>query len=197
MLSERLILIRCVRNLYRLPLVVYDFLTECSIVDGNIQQVEDSKPSNVTGYFYYPISCSGTLVSINAHGFCPKTNKTVVLVLFIVNEQDYRYLEYQLEAECDTSTDTVTSLDGSEYYKGNITTGNRTTTKVSSGEYLAIKFKYTLAGRKHFQPAIVNKSSKHALYFTEIISPGEQQANISLLFSATISSGKTKIVQNE
>ena len=169
--------------------------TECSIVDGDINQhVEDLKPTNVTGFFYYPISCNGTLVSINAHGFCPKTNMTVVLVIFIVNFQNntpinIEHTRHSLEAECDTTE------DGLGYYKGKISTRNQTTIKVSSDEYLIIR--YTRPACKQiciFQPAIVNESTKHTLYFTKNLSPGEQQANMSLLFSATILSGKTKLV---
>ena len=173
--------------------------TECSIADGDIQHAKDLKPTNVTGFFYYPISCNGTLVSINAHGFCPKTNMSVVLVFYIANIQDNTYINIkhrgQVLAECDTVTSTAISSDGLEYYKGNISTGNQIAIKVSSGEYLAIGYYESTCWKStcFFLPAIVNESSKHMLHFTKNVSLGEVHANTSLLFSATFLSGEAKL----
>ena len=167
-------------------------LTECSIAGGNISHVENLQPSNLTGFFYYPISCNGTLVAINAHGFCQKTNKSsrVLLVFFIVRIQNNTATgpkRHEIEAKCDTST--ATSMNGSEYYMGTISTENQTI-EVSSDEYLAIRFKSTCNNLNcFFQPAIISEASNHTLFFTKNVSTGERQTNISLLFSATIRSG--------
>ena len=169
-------------------------LTECSIAGGNIPHVENLQPSNLTGYFYYPISCNGTLVAINAHGFCQKNKKRsrVLLVFFIVRTQNNIAIEpklHDIEAKCDTST--AISMYGSEYYMGTISTENQTI-KVSSDEYLAIRFQSACNNLSClFQPAIISEASSHTLFFTENAFTGdrERQTNISLLFSATIRSG--------
>ena len=165
-------------------------------MDGDInQRVEDLKPTNVTGFFYYPISCNGTLVSSNARGFCLKTNERVALVLYIAHFQDSTFIEYEqhfLDAECYTFMDTATSVNGLEYYKGSISTKKQTTIKVTSGDYLVLRYKTVCEPLCHFQPAIVNESSKHTLYFsrTPSLAAGEQLTEISLLFTATIISGE-------
>ena len=166
-------------------------LAECSIAGGNIPHVENLQPTNRTGYFYYPISCDGTVVAINAHGFCQKTNKRVVLVFFIVRIHDNTHFEskrHDIEAKCNTST--AISMNGSEYCIGTISAENQTI-KVSSDEYLAIRFKSPCNNKKcFFQPAIVSEASNHTLFFTKNVSLfGERQTNISLLFSTTIRSG--------
>ena len=183
-------------NFYSIILFVCNdisfLLAECSIARRNISHVENLQPSNLTGYFYYPISCNGTLVAINAHGFCQKTNRRsrVLLVFFIVHIQDNTPIglkRHNIEAKCDTST--ATSVNGLEYYNGTISTENQTI-KVSSDEYLAIRFKSTCNNLNcFFQPAIISEVSNHTLFFTKNISTGEQQTNISLLFSATIRRG--------
>ena len=169
-------------------------LTECSIAGRNIPHVENLQPSNLIGFFYYPIPCNGTLVAINAHGFCQKNNKRsslrVLLVFVIVRIQDNTATGpklHNIEAKCDTST--AISKNGSEYYTGTISTENQTI-KVSSDEYLAIRFQSACNNLNcFFQPAIISEASNHTLFFTENDSTGERQTNISLLFSATIRSG--------
>ena len=146
----------------------------------------------------YHISCNGTLVSINARGFCGKTNQIVALLLYVAQFQNETLVSstpYFRQAVCDTST--TISLHRLEYHKGTISVENENI-QISAGNHLGIRFDTNCSDLGClFQPAIVNESSKHTLYFLDDSFAMEQQTNTSLLFSATIISGmSSKIICN-
>ena len=159
---------------------------------GKGDQVENfvSFPrTNLTGFFTYPISCTGTLVSINARGFCRKTNKSVKLFIGTVQFADEtfnlttltRIGQHFIEAECDTST----TIPESEYYRGTINVDNQKIL-VLEGEFLGVRFNPNCTEDSClFQPAIVNETSEHILLFVDDNFDLEQQTHTSLLFSAT------------
>ena len=94
---------------------------------------------------------------------------------------------YYIQAVCNTST--TISLHGLEYYEGTISVENQNI-RISAGNHLAIRFDPNCNNQGClFQPAIVNESSKHTLYFLDDSFAMEQQTDTSLLFSATIISG--------
>ena len=148
-----------------------------------VEHFEDLQPTNVTGYFSYPITCNGILVSINARGFCRKTNQSVKLLIETVQFLDgelTRNTRHFIDAECNSST--TFSFNGLEYYWGIINVENQKI-QVLAGEFLGIRFDPNCADVCLFQPAIVNDSSEHTLLFINDSFFPTQQTHTSLLFS--------------
>ena len=158
--------------------------------DNQDENFEKLQPANLTGYFTYPITCTGMLVSVNARGFCRKTNKSVVLHIGTAQFADEavrptKFTRHLIEAECDTSI--TIPVNGSEYmyYRGNINVENQNI-KVLDGEYLGVRFESDCTiDECLFQPAIVNESSKLTLFFVDDNYHIEPQRHTSLLFSVT------------
>ena len=146
--------------------------------DNQVENFESLRTANLTGYFTYPITCTGMLVSVNARGFCRKTNKSVALHIGTAQFEDEtlttltKFTKHFIEAECDTST--AISVNGSEYmyYTGNINVENQNPNCPDD--------------RCLFQPAIVDEASEHPLFFVnDSFIAIEPQINTSLLFSVT------------
>ena len=114
----------------------------------------------------------------------------MVLLLYVAQFQNEKLLSsmpHYIRAVCDTST--TIFLHGLEYYKGTISVENQTI-RISAGNHLGIRFDSNCNNQGClFQPAIVNESSKHTLYFLNDSFAMERQTDTSLLFSATIISG--------
>ena len=150
----------------------------------NQENFEDlSKPTNRKGFFAYPITCNGILVSINARGFCRKTNQSVKLLIGTAQFQNgelTKFTKHFIDAECNSST--TFSFNGSEYYWGNINVENQNI-QVLDGEFLGIRFNPNCTDVCLFQPAIVNESSKHTLVFANDSLFPTLQTHTSLLFS--------------
>ena len=164
---------------------------------GDTQKNDFLQPTNVTGYFLYPIPCNGTLVAVNATGFCiltERTNQQVSLVILINRKDDATSTPAHLiPADCDFAN--RNSVSGIDYSFGSIS-NNDLNIPVTSDEILSVGFHTMCIGRScFFQPAVINDTSKHMLFFLEDGKPGNETeilSNVSLLFTATIeiSNGK-------
>ena len=169
--------------------------TDCKIVSENAQNYEFLQPTNVTGYLGYPITCNGTLVAVNATGFCILTERThqhVALVVIIyreVNDMPMTTYRIIIPADCDFATNN--SVSGIDYSLGSVSSNNLNIPVTSDG-YLGIElFTTCTAVRCYFQPAIIDDTSKHMLLFLEYgVPPIKNNSKLvpdaSLLFSATI-----------
>ena len=168
--------------------------TDCKIVDGDAQNYESLQPTNVTGYFGYPITCNGTLVAVNATGFCILTERTthhrVALSLIIYWEDNGvpMTILHLIPADCDFSN--INSVSGLDYSFGSAS-DNNLNIPVTSDMFIAIQSFATCndIGGCFFQPAIINDTSKHMLLYLEYGEPVNETgtlSNVSLLFSATI-----------
>ena len=149
----------------------------------------------MTGYFSYRIPCSGTLVAVNATGFCILTeiaHQVVSLAIFINRKGDATPV-HLITADCDLANSH--SVSGIDYSFGSVS-HNDLNIPVTSDEILTIGFYTQCTGRTcFFQPAVINDPSKQTLFFLEGGKPGNETeilSNVSLLFSATIeiSNGK-------
>ena len=161
-------------------------------MDGDVQNYESLQPTNVTGYFGYPITCNGTLVAVSATGFCILTERThqhVGLVVIIYREVNGLQMPTirVIPADCDFANSN--SVSGIDYTLGSVS-DNNLNIPVTSDEILAIELLTTCtAVRCYFQPSIINDTSKHMLYFLEYGEPVNESrtlSDVSLLFSATI-----------
>ena len=145
----------------------------------------------MTGYFSYPIPCNGTLVAVNATGFCILTERThqqVSLLLIIYREDNGIPMAtyHVIPADCDLAN--RNSVTGIDYSFGSVS-DNDLNIPVTCDEFLSILFFSTCMDGCHFQPAIINDASKHMLWFLEYGKPVNEAkdfSNASLLFSATI-----------
>ena len=142
----------------------------------------------MTGEFSYLIPCSGTLVAVNATGFCILTERPhhdVSLVIFIYRENAVSV--HLVPANCDLAN--RTSVSGLNYSFGSVS-HNDLNIPVTSDEFLLISSCTGITC--FFQPAVINDTSKHMLFFLEDGKPVNETENVSLLFSATIeiSNGK-------
>ena len=139
------------------------------------------------GHFSYPLPCNGTLVAVNATGFCILTGRPhhdVSLVIFINRENAVSV--HLIPASCDSNRSSVSGLD---YSFGSVS-HNDLNIPVTSNDFLLIS---RCTGRMcFFQPAVINDASKHMLFFLEDGKPVNETENVSLLFSAKIeiSNGK-------
>ena len=167
---------------------------------GDTQNHESLHPISMPGYFGYQIPCNGTLVAVNATGFCILTGRThqqVSILLAIYREENgipmptYRHIT----ADCEFAKNG--SVTGIDYSLGSVS-HNDLNIPVTSDELLSIEFFATCANFScNFQPALINEPSKHTLFFLE---DGKQVSlanlkdfsNISLLFSATIKTSSDK-----
>ena len=149
----------------------------------------------MTGYISYLIPCSGTLVAVDATGFCTfqKTHQEVSLAI-LLNPKDDTQPVHLIKADCDFTN--ISSLsDGMDYSFGSVS-HNDLNIPVTSDEVLTIGLYTRCTGRScYFQPAVINDISKHMLFFLEDGKPVNETvilSNVSLLFSATIeiSNGK-------
>ena len=142
-----------------------------------------------------PISCDGTLVSVNASGLCPLSNDNMtrrmqlILLVFQRGETEYfpNYREF-VAADCDNAS-------GSNYmYTNGSVSAENLNVPVSCGDFLAIRFSSTCGERCLFNPTIVNITGKQLMYFTVPSGPVNplkmNEADIipdtSILFSANI-----------
>ena len=160
---------------------------------GDTQNHESLHPIRMPGYFGYPIPCNGTLVAVNATGFCiitERTDQQVSLLLAIYREENgipvptYRYIT----ADCEFVKNN--SISGIHYSFGSIS-HNDLNIPVTSDEVLGIGFFAKCKSSCHFQPAIINDPSKHTLLFQKFHEELNKAnfkdfSNVSLLFSATI-----------
>ena len=171
----------------------------------NAQNYESLQPTNMTGYFGYPITCNGTLVAVNATGFCILTERAqqyVALVLISYREVNGIPLPtYHIkQAYCDFANNN--SVSGLDYSFGSVSYNNLNI-PVTSDELLGIELLATCtAVRCNFQPAIINVTSKHKLYFLEYGDAVTENnlkliSNASLLFSATIVSESSDTIVSE
>ena len=173
---------------------------DCNIVGGDTQNHESLQPINMPGYFVYPISCSGTLVAVNATGFCILTERThqhVSLLLIIYRENNGTPMPtyHHITADCEFAKNN--SVSGIDYSFGSIS-HNDLNIPVTSDEFLGIGFFATCDTFScYFQPAIINDLSKHTLLFLEFGKEVNEAnfndfSNVSLLFSATIETSGDK-----
>ena len=169
---------------------------DCNIVGGDTPNYDSLQPADMTGYFSYPIPCSGTLVAINATGFCILTERIrqVSLVILIYRQNGPSSIEI-VPADCDFANNN--SVSGIDYSFGSVS-HNDLNIPVTSDEILGVGFFTTCVdGGCYFQPAIINDTSKHMLSFLESgkpVSEMEDFSNVSLLFSATIQIVRGKII---
>ena len=115
--------------------------SECSIRDNEGAdyadlQLAESLPSS--GYLSYAISCSGTVTSIRARGFCPASaNGSSNVVMQIFNSTFIQgILEYNdtnITVECNTS-----AAVGSDYYEGYVSKDDLNI-NVESGGLLSVR----------------------------------------------------------
>ena len=165
-------------------------------MDGDTQNLDSLQPTDMTGYFSYRIPCSGTLVAVNATGFCILTERIhqeVSLVILIYRQNGASSSIELVPADCDLANNN--SVSGIDYSFGNVS-NNDLNIPVTSDEVLSIGF-FTkcMDGGCYFQPAIINDTSKHMLSFLESGKPVnevEDFFNVSLLFSATIQTASEK-----
>ena len=170
--------------------------TDCNIVGGDTQNYESLQPTDMTGYFLYRIPCDGTLVGVNATGFCILTERThqhVSLLLVIYREDNgIPMTTYPIPADCDFVKNN--SVSGIDYSFGSVSVNDLNVT-VTSDDILGIEFFTTCDNFTcSFQPAIINDTRKYPLWFLEF---GEEEneedfSNVSLLFSATIETSSDK-----
>ena len=167
---------------------------DCNIVGGDIQNYESLQPINMTGYFSYLIPCSGTLVAVNATGFCITTGRTHqhVSLLLVIYRQDGAISIHLVPADCDfANRNSVSEID---YSFGSVS-DNDLNIPVTSDEVLSIGFFTTCIDGCSFQPAIINDTSTQMLWFLERDKPVNETkgvSNVSLLFSATIQTASEK-----
>ena len=172
---------------------------DCNIVGGDIQNYESLQPTNMTGYFSYLIPCNGTLVAVNATGFCILTERTdqEVSLLLVIYRQDGATSIHLVPADCDFAN--RNSVSGIDYSFGSVS-DNDLHIPVTSDEILNIGFFTTCSiDGCQFQPAIINDTSTQMLWFLERDKPVnevEDFSNVSLLFSATIQTASKKRGKN-
>ena len=161
-------------------------------MDGDVHNYESLQPTNVTGYFSYRITCNGTLVAVNATGFCILTERThqpVALVLIIYREVNGMPMAtlHLIPADCDFANSN--SVSGINYSFGSVS-NNNLNIPVTSDDFIALQLSATCTDIGcYFQPAIINDTSKHMLLYLEYGEPANETrtlSNVSLLFSATI-----------
>ena len=154
--------------LYRIYLTVVVSSSECSIRDNEGAdyaelQLAESQPSS--GYLSYLMSCSGTVTSIRARGFCPVgTNGSSNVVMQIFNstyiQGKFKHTDTNVTAECNTS-----AAVGSDYYEGYVSKDDLNI-NVESGGFLSVRLNSNCSC--FFLPAIlVNKTSKHNLLYLD------------------------------
>ena len=176
---------------------------DCNIVGGDTQNHESLQPIRMTGHFGYHISCNGTIVAVNATGFCvltERTDKHALLSLIIYREDNgilvptSHYIN--IPADCEVFKNN--SVSGIDYSLGSVS-DNDLNIPVTSGEFLSIAF-FTKCKNSScpFQPAIINEPSKHTLLFLEFGKKADvaNTKNVSLLFSATIETPSDKRGKN-
>ena len=169
--------------------------SECSIRDNEGAdyaelQLAESLPSS--GYLSYLMSCSGTVTSIKARGFCPVgANGSSNVVMQIFNSTYIhgmlQYNDTNITAECNTS-----AAVGSDYYEGYVSRDDLNI-NVESGGFLSVRLNSNCSCL--FLPAIlVNKTSKHTLwYFNDGLARSDPGG--SLFFTAIITGyDKTTLV---
>ena len=152
---------------------------------GDTQNYESLQPTTMTGYFSYPIPCNGTLVAVNATGFCILTERThqqVSLFLIIYREDNGKPISTQhfIPADCDLAH--INSVSGIDYSFGSVS-DNDLNIPVTSDAFLV--FTTCMDEGCNFQPAVINDTSKH-MFFYKPVSEAEDYSNVSLLFSVTI-----------
>ena len=164
------------------------------------QNHESLHPIRMPGYFVYPIPCNGTLVAVNATGFCILTGRTHQQVLLLVavyrevngiSNPTYRHIP----ADCEFANNN--SVSGIDYSLGSIS-DNNLNIPVIPGEFLSFGFFTTCNNLScSFQPAIINNPSNHTLLFLEYydqvdVANLKDFSNVSPLFSATIKTSSEK-----
>ena len=167
---------------------------------GDTQNHESLQPINMPGYFVYPITCTGTLVAVNATGFCILTERTdqqVSLLVAVYREVNgipvptYRHIT----ADCEFVKNN--SVSGIDYSLGTIS-DNNLNIPVIPGEFLSFGVFTTCDSFScSFQPAIINDPSNHTLLFLESdeevdVTNLKDFSNVSPLFSATIKTSSEK-----
>ena len=142
----------------------------------------------MTGYIPHHIPCSGTLVAVNATGFCILTERThqEVSLAILLNPKDDTQPVHLIKADCDFAK--IHSVPGIDYSFGSVS-HNDLNIPVTSDEVLTIGLSTRCTGRScFFQPAVTSKHMEDG-------KPGNETeifTNVSLLFTATIevSNGK-------
>ena len=172
---------------------------DCNIVGGDTQNYKSLQPTTMTGYFSYLIPCSGTLVAVNATGFCILTERThkEVSLLFVIYRENDAVSVHLVPADCDfANRNSVSEID---YSFGSVS-DNDLKIPVISDEVLGIGFFTTCSiDGCPFQPAIINNTSTQMLWFIERDKPVNEAkdiSNVSLLFSATIQTASEKRGKN-
>ena len=183
-----------------------DLLSECSIIDyreadyENLQLTTESPPP--TGFFTYTVSCTGTVTSVRARGFCPAAGNgsNVVMVLFNSTLRDgvLHADSTELAAECNNASDPVVRSDVS-YYEGNVSADNLSIS-VSAGDFLSVRFSQCSPSNREscvFLPAVFTEPSNHTLgYYTDNLIKITPEVPVhSLAFSATIMKTDSKFIK--
>ena len=182
-----------------------DLLSECSIIDyreadyENLQLTTESPPS---GFFAYTVSCTGTVTSVRARGFCPATGNgsNVVMVLFNSTIRDRVLLadSTELTAECNNASNPVVKSDVS-YYEGNVSADNLSIS-VNAGGFLSVRISLCSPSNREscvFLPAVFTEPSNHTLcYYTDDLIKITPEVPVhSLAFSATIMKTDSKFIK--
>ena len=120
-----------------------------------------------------PIPCTGTLVAVNATGFCTLSGKVnqfdrLRLLFFERNKNEFRRAcTTTVAANCQSpeSSGDSSGHGESDYSIGTVSS-QTVNMSVCSGYYLAVRFSSDCSDTTcPFQPASINSSTKHILYF--------------------------------
>ena len=182
--------------------ILYLF-TECNVKgesEHNVSQHQYQRTSE-SGVFLFPdpIPCTGTLVAVNATGFCTLSGKVNnqfdrlrLLVFECTNNQFRRAGTTSVMADCQSTESSGDYAGESDYSMGTVSS-QTVNISVCSGYYLAVRFSSDCSDTTcPFQPASINSSTTHVLYFEvpdgsiESLDGNGERRDVSFLFSASI-----------
>ena len=145
-----------------------------------------------------PIPCTGTLVAVNATGFCTLSGKVnqfdrlCLLVLERTNNQFRRAGTTSVAADCQSTESSGYSSGEGDYSMGTVSS-QTVNISVCSGYYLAVRFSSDCSDTTcPFQPASINSSTTHVLYFEvpdgsiDSFNSNGERRDVSFLFTAYI-----------
>ena len=145
-----------------------------------------------------PIPCTGTLVAVNATGFCTLSGKVNqfdrlrILVFERTNNKYRRAVSTTVMADCQSTESSGDYAGESDYSMGTVSS-QTVNMSVCSGYYLAVRISSNCSDTTcPFQPASINSSTTHVLYFEvpdgsiESLYGNGERRDVSFLFSANI-----------
>ena len=125
--------------------------------------------------------CNGTVVSVDAQGFCnkPTNGQSVVLLLIVSRARGNNFVHgsTRVQADCDTS---VTIRD--DFFWGNVSSISLNL-PVTTGDILSVRFDPVCTDNCLFQPAIINETSDYELvFYNDLLSPSDPRESLYTLF---------------